>query len=123
MRLIYKDPLQELAHLIELARRNPKIQAIGLTKSELKIILKHGDAARVLPRYIKSRNNMLRVVNAKITKIKETTEKEENGELSDENRIKLYSMLDDMEKQKMDIEEKVPTQIIEEGYTIKTVLK
>ena len=120
MHLVYNDPLDELTHLIELARRNPRIKYVAVTKSELRMILKHGSLSKVLPRFAQSRTNLLRTVNAKIVQVKNNLS---NEDLSEEERLRLFSVQDTLEKQKMDIEDKIPKQIVEEGYTIKVTLK
>lgn len=120
MRLAYKDALDELHHLIELSRKNPRISHISVTKNELRGILKHGNVDKVLPRFTKTRNNLLKTVNAKMDYVRnELSEKE----ITDEKKFELFATMDELEKQQMEIEEKVPTQIVEDGYTIKVSLK
>jgi hypothetical protein len=120
MRLVYRDPVEELSVLIEQALRNPRIVHIALTKSELRTILSHASVSQVLPRFATSRNNLLRTVTSKMDRIREDLSVEG---ITDERKFELFALLDNLEKQKMDIEDKVPTQLVEDGYIVKVVLK
>jgi hypothetical protein len=120
MRLVYRDPVEELSALIEQALRNPRITHIALTKSELRTILSHASVSQVLPRFATSRNNLLRTVTSKMDKVREELSVEG---IDDTRKFELFSILDSLEKQKMDIEEKVPTQIAEDGYIVKVALR
>lgn len=120
MRIVYKDINQEFAVLMQEAMQNrDKVACIHVTRPELHSLLNHVDGKRFFsdywgPREVKLRDLAQRF-NALSQKLEHVTTQVERQAIFDEKSA--------IEREKAKITEEVPDQIIQNGITIKVVMK
>ena len=120
MRIAYKDITKEFRQLLqECQNQKDLISCIQVTQFELTQILKHLDAPQLLPDYFQRRQVRLDAISRERLQLKHDLERA----VGDAARQAIYNKDSDLELEAHNIVEKVPREIVQNGITIKVVMK
>lgn len=120
MRIVYRDISQEFAALMQEAQQNrDKVACIQVTRPELHALINHLDGKRFFSDYWGPREVKLRELtnrhNALSNKLEHVTTQVERQAIFDEKS--------QIEREQYKITDEVPDQIVQNGITVRVVMK
>lgn len=110
------DPLEELQELLEIAKSLPKgkVKHIELSRAEMKAVVTHVDAVKVIPDYLLPQLSRLQRCRDRIKALA-------NNQRMDDRKIpqqKFFDTMDKLEEEEAQITSVVPKQFTQSGILI-----
>lgn len=120
MRIIYSDITKEFSDLMqECMNKRAEVTCIQVTKDEMKALISHKEAPRVLSDYMGPRVAKIRAAEERISKIRKELPKAS----SPSERQALFDEMSNCEREINNIKTAVPTQITQSGILIRVSMR
>lgn len=119
MRIVYKDIGKEFSQIMQQCmQRVTEVSCIQLTKEEMKTLIAHPDAPRLLSDYFGPRNAKIAAMEARIAKIRKGIPKTDGQE-----RQALFDEMSNCEHIINSLQKEIPSSVTQSGIQVRVSLK